>query len=147
MKLNFRKLVGGVLSPADEMIQEKMQKFKNNELYEVEIKLVRNPKFLSKMFVFFHFAFDHWDASNKHPYLDESAQFEMFRQELTAIAGYRDECYRIDGSVKVTAKSLSFGNMDEDEFGDCYHAIVNAAMRTIFKGCDKSVENKIISFF
>ena len=190
MKLEFIKLAGGVLSPADDAVSIKMEKFKTNEVYPVEIKQARNPDFHSKMFVFFHFCFDHWTAINKYQFMDEKRQFDIFRKNLVVLAGFYDEYYTItsgkkqskkkkaqqlisnfiekfglsnsdiltelmdiinvfieDTEVRIEAKSLSFGSMDEEEFEDCYKACVNAAMKNIFKGCDSSVEQKLLSFF
>lgn len=181
------KLVGGVLSPADDMVQEKMEKFKSNEVYEVEIKRPRNPEFHSKMFVFFHFCFDYWVADNKYEFTNKNKQFEIFRKNLTALAGYHEEFYKInpdkprlpldvaeainqmfegngtynqrlehevkeylleklrqsipDTQVRIEAKSLSFGGMDQDEFEDCYHACIQAAMKHIFKPEDLHTED------
>ena len=42
---------------------------------------------------------------------------------------------------------LTYARMNEEEFKQCYTALINAAVRTIFKGCGKSIEDKLISFF
>ena len=146
MKILFVKQPGGVLVPADDIEAGRMEKFKTGETYEVEIKRSRNPAFLRKAFVLFKFCFDHWQGDQS--FLDEAAQFDKFRKDLTCLAGYRHTLVNIRGEVRVEAMSLSFGAMSAEEFDQCYHAIVNAALRNIFNGSkDPDIENRLMSFF
>lgn len=148
MKIEFIKLPGGMLSPADDYASEKMKKFKNEEIYEVDIKLYRNPQFHSKMFAFFHFCFDHWCAEHTElEFMDEDEQFKVFRQNLVAKAGYFTKNYNLKGELRIEAKSLSYGNMEQDEFEKCYNAVIQVALKFVFKDASPEVENKILSFF
>jgi len=150
MKLEFTKAIGGVLIPVDDFVLDKMQKFKTGGLYEVEIKRVRNPHFHAKVFSFFKFCFDHWSANKTHwENMSEARQFESFRNELTELAGFIETAYSIDGvSFTTKAKSLSFGSMDQDEFEECYSALINAAIKHVFIGTtDENILNGLQSFF
>jgi len=147
MLINMRKLPGGTFVPANDMEAVNIDKFKTNEIYEAEIKLHRNPQFHSKMFVFFHFCFENWKASSGLEFMDEKGQFEVFRKNLTVLAGYYDQFYNLKGEVRIEAKSLSYSNMKEDEFRQCYIAITNAAMKHIFSDCNEVTENELLSFF
>ena len=71
----------------------------------------------------------------------------MFRKNLIVLAGYREEYYRIDGSVRVEARSIAFSNMQQSEFEDCYHALIQAAMTHIFHSADEKTYNRLIGFF
>ncbi len=147
MKINLKKIQGGVFVAADDHEEEKAKNFANNEIYEAEIKLYKNPTFHSKMFVFFAFCFDHWKATENLEFMDESGQREVFRKNLTCIAGFYNEYFNLKGEVRIEAKSLAYGNMEEDEFRQCYKAIVNASLRTIFKGCSDETEQTLITRF
>ena len=150
LKLEFIKGHGRSLSPASDEVADKMQKFKSNEMYVVDIKLTRNPAFLRKAFAFFNFCFEHWSAGKTHwEHMNESSQKEAFRKELTKLAGFTVTSYAIDGlSFVVEAKSLSFGSMDEDEFRECYSALINAAIKSVFMGTnDEQILNKLMGFF
>lgn len=148
MKLEFIKQYGGVLVPASDIVAEKMAKFKSGQPYEVEIKLTRNPQFLAKVMVFFRFCFDHWDGSKVHEFISEDAQFERFRKDLTILAGFYEQTIRLDGSLRTEAKSLSFAQMEEYEFQQCYSALINAAVKHIFKGVnDERILNRLQGFF
>lgn len=143
------KNADGVFCPADEMYLSALQGFKNGELYEIEIKKTRHPAFHRKVFAFFKFCFDHWAADKTEwRYFDERTQFDTFRKNLTVLAGYKVASYTIDGRMRVEAQSLSYGNMEQDEFERCYSALINAAMQNIFKGCnDERILDRLYAFF
>lgn len=145
MKIELIKHAGGVLIPADEMELEKLNKFKTGEQYQAEIKLTRNPAFHRKVFVFFKFCFDHWASGEE--FASESRQFDLFRQNLTVLAGFYESFYKIGGGVRIEAKSLSFSSMSQEEFEECYKALIQAAMKHIFSGSDQEIYNKLSGFF
>lgn len=145
MKIDFMKLHGGVLTPYTDLDSEKMLRFKTGEVYPGELKTCRNPDFHRKVMGFFRFCFKFW--CNKNNYLTAQADYDFFRGELTKIAGYYDEYYDLQGQVTLKAKSLSYGNMEQPEFEECYKAIIQAALDTIFQGCDESMYDQLISFF
>lgn len=147
MKITMIKGVGGSLSPADDCEAEKMKRFSNFNMYEVEMKQQRNPQFLAKVFCFFKFCFEHWDGTTVHEHISNSEQFERFRKDLTILAGFYDQTVRLNGEVRTEAKSLAFGAMSEEEFQECYLALTNAAMKYVFKGCDENTYNQLLSFF
>ena len=145
MKLEFIKQAGGMLIPADDYSAEKLTKLKTGGQYPVEIKQARNPQFHRKVFAFFNFCFQHW--SGGHKFQDESLQFDQFRKELTKTAGFYDQVFDLQGNFTIVAKSLSFGSMDQEEFEQCYNAIIQAAMTNIFRTADEQQLNKLMSFF
>ena len=150
MKISMIKHPGGVLIPASDMEQEKLTRFRSGELYHAEIKRHRNPQHHRKVFAFFNFCFAHWSASSTDlKFMDEAAQFDTFRNNLTCLAGpaYRVETYGIKGSVRIEAKSISFSSMDQAEFEQLYSALINAALKHIFLTTDENTYNQLLSFF
>ena len=145
MKFNALKQPGGVLVPASDMDSDQLTKFKTGNVYELEMKLPRNPSFHGKVFAFFQYCFAHWKSDRE--FLNEKGQFDNFRKELTVLAGFKDVYFKLDGSFRVEAKSLSFGSMSQDEFEDCYQALIQAAMSNIFTGNDEDTLNKLAGFF
>lgn len=148
-KFQMMKLPGGVFSPASEMEAEALQKFRNGEQYEIEIKQSRNPAFHRKVFAFFNFCFEHWAADKTEwQYFDEHKQFDTFRKNLTVLAGYKEVTYTLDGNLRVEAQSLSYGNMEQSEFEQCYSALINAALKHVFGNTtDENVINQLYAFF
>ncbi len=145
MKITMLKFHGGQLSPANEMAAEALEKFRNGEQYQVEIKLTRNPQFHAKVFAFFNFCFEHW-VSDKQ-FMSDSDQRDCFRKNLTVIAGFYDTYHTIAGDTRIEAKSLAYASMTPEDFEACYKALIAAAIRTIFKDCGPEVEQRLIGFF
>lgn len=149
MKLNFTKNAGGLLMPASDLESVKMERFKTGEVYEVDIKLTRNPSFHGKVFKFLTFCFEHWSSDKTHwENMSTPAQFDSFRKELTILAGYKVVNYSIDGlTFTVEAQSLSYASMTQEEFEQCYTALTNEAMKTVFKSSCRGTYDKLIGFF
>ena len=149
MQLEMLKMAGGMLAPLDDMQAEALMKFKTGEQYQVEIKQTRNPAFHRKVFAFFKFCFDHWAADKtKWEHFDERKQFDTFRKHLTVLAGFYESTYNIKGDLRIEAQSLSYGNMEQAEFESCYKALINAAIKHIFKNTkDENVINQLYAFF
>jgi len=145
MKIQIIKQPGGLLCPASDMELEKLNKFKTGEQYEIDIKLTRNPGFHRKVFIFFHFCFEHWKGDRE--FVSETEQFRVFRNNLTVLAGFYIELFNIKGEVRIEAESLSFASMDQERFEECYSALINAAMRKIFLTADENTYNQLVSFF
>lgn len=149
MEIQMMKQPGGLLSPANDRELERLNKFRSGCLYPVEVKLMRNPDFHRKVFAFLNFCFQYWSAEHTEwQFLSESAQFDTFRKNLTVLAGYRDVTYTIDGRMRVEPKSLAFGNMEQDEFEECYSAMINAALKHVFQNePDPKINDKLRGFF
>ena len=145
MKVNMIKGRGGTLSPASDLDEEAMARFKFGEIYEIDIKLKRNNAFHGKVFSFFNYCFEFWSHENEH--LTEQRQFDVFRENMTVLAGYYDSYDTIDGAPRIVAKSLSYAAMSQEEFEEFYSALISVAMRKIFVGCVSATEKKLIGFF
>lgn len=83
-----------------------------------EIKRSRNPAFHRKAFAMLQELF-----SNQEHFED----FDKFREWLQIKAGVAETSVWPDGSIHVSAKSLSFENMDDLEFERVYQALITAA--------------------
>jgi len=145
VKIDVIKQAGGLLVPASDMEAERMIRFKTGEHYQIDIKLTRNPAFHGKVFAFFNFCFEFWRGDNE--FQDEKKQFDVFRNHLTVLAGFYDSFVGINGDVRIEAKSLAFGNMDQEEFELFYNAAIRAAIKHIFKTDDENTLNQLMSFF
>lgn len=142
----MEKLPGGRMVAYDDIAEDELSKCKNHEVYEMELKRVRNPQFHGKVFSFLGFVYHHFDDPNIH--LGKAKSFDLFRKNLTILAGYYDETYSYDGSVKLEAKSLSYGSMSQSDFEEFYTAAISAAMRTVFNGSeDQNLYNQLLSYF
>ena len=139
------KHAGGMLVPASDLDLETLNKFKTGGQYTIEIKKSRNPAFHRKAFAFFNFCFEYWKGDNE--FQSEVKQFDVFRKNLTCLAGFYDSFYNIKGEVRIEAKSLSFGSMKQKEFEECYLSLINASIKHIFNEAGSDIENKLLAFF
>jgi len=144
MKFNAQKLAGGVIAAVSDIDAEKLTKLKSFEIYEFSVKRTRNPQFHKKVFALFNFSFHYWKSDRE--FMDEAGQFDVFRAQLTVMAGYYDAYYKLDGSTRVEAKSLSYGNMSQQEFEAFYSALINTVIDKVFQDCDKETEDRLMGF-
>ena len=147
MKVNYIKLAGSVLVPASQLEVKRMERFKNGDVYEIQIKLARNGNFHGKVFAFFNFCFEYWSAEYNYPFSDETTQREEFRKELTKLAGFKVTVFKLDGTFEIKAKSLSFESMDQEEFERLYKCLIDVVMHKIFQTDDKKILEKLFKFF
>ena len=150
MKIPMIKNAGGVFCPADEMYLDKLKRFENGGLYEMEFKKANNPKLHRKLFAFFKFCFDHYTPENTEmACADEVKQFNHFRKRLTILAGFFDEFINFDtGEIHKEAQSLKWDEMDDIERGECLSAVINAAIKYVFNDTkDENILNQLYAFF
>lgn len=141
----------GALVPADSESAEYLKKHKVGQVFKAGITRARNAKFHRKFFALLDYGFDTWEPVEA-VYRGQIAQknCKRFREDITILAGYFETCVRLDGSVRLQAKSISFANMDEDEFESLYSAVIDVLLKRIFinqtRGDVENVVNNILAF-
>jgi hypothetical protein len=146
------KIAQGALVPADEHEADKLRRIKVGGLVKCQISETRNPKFHMKFMALVRLGFDSFHPPEEtYKGLPVETDFEQFREDLTIAAGFRTVAYRIDGSFRVRAKSISFARMEQDEFERVYSAVANVLLRGVLvryqnRAVLDSVVNKILGF-
>lgn len=124
--LTVIKSGNGSFIPADAASQEEAAKFKIGAPVRFKATRQRNYQFHKKWFALVGFAYDHWEpATLQDPKFEgvvPEKNFDRFRKDIIILAGFYDATYRVDGSVRIEAQSISFASMDEDEFDSLYKA-------------------------
>jgi hypothetical protein len=133
-ELVLTRTPSGALVPADAPSAEFVQKLKVGSGLKGEFKRQRNPRFHRKVMALFQLAYDIWDA----PVLEYRGQpvakeFNRFRKDLTILAGHYEAATNLRGEVRLEAKSLSFGAMDDEEFAKVYASILNVVWERVLK--------------
>ncbi len=128
---------GGALVPATDEDAEALRKIKAGAAVRVEVKQIRNYKFLQKFFCLAKYAFDIW--SETIPQKEYKGQpvkpdFDRFRRDLIILTGRFDATYNARGEVRLEAKSISFGSMGEDEFEKLYSDTIDVVLQKILTG-------------
>ena len=126
------KTPGGALVPADPQATEYIAKLKLGAPVKAEVKRMRNYQFHKKFFALLDFAFENWEPSEA-TYKGEivAKSRKQFRNDVTVLAGFGETTITLKGEVRVVAKSISFANMEQDEFDDLYSATVNAILKHV----------------
>jgi len=104
---------------------EVVAKWKLGDMVQANVKRPRNYKLLQKHFVMLNVGFDAWEpepVEHNGVTYQPVKNFDRFREEITILAGYYDLVVTVKGELRKVAKSISFGAMSEDDFGQLYNA-------------------------
>ena len=128
------KTMSGQLAPLNDAEAEELKKIKTGHVVEVKLTRKRNPDFHRKVMALFQTCFEAWEEVAPHvEYLGQPVKpsFDRLRKDLTILAGYYESTFNLKGEVRLEAKSISFGSMDQDEFELLFSALIDTALRTL----------------
>lgn len=142
MKLHLQKTPDGLLRPVDDETVEALSSVKMGDILHADFKRMRNYKFHRKWFALVKYAFEHWEPAQlqaaKWVDVTPEKSLDRFRKDLTIMAGHYDASYRLDGSVRIEAKSISFGKMSEEEFNSLYSNTIDAVLKHVLVNYEKA---------
>jgi hypothetical protein len=118
---------------------------KNGEVISCEIKRPRNYKFLQKFFTLINYAYSVWEPEEVE-YKGKVAEksIDRFREDVTIMAGYYKTVVNVKNEVKLIAESISFANMEEDEFERLYSKTINVLLKLVFANYTKADIDKVV---
>jgi hypothetical protein len=128
---------GGALVPATDEDAEALRKIKAGAAVRVEVRQIRNYKFLQKWWTLAKYAFDIWaETVEPQEYKGQPVRpsFDRFRKDLIILTGRFDATYNARGEVRLEAKSISFASMSEDDFQTLYSETINVILAKILGG-------------
>lgn len=150
MEVLLTKTLQGMLLPADEIEAEKLTRFAHGEILRAEVKLMRNSKFHRKFMALLRVGFDAFTPVQEHKGYVVQKEFEQFREDVTIAAGYYTVKARLNGTVTVRAKSISFGKMKQETFEQLYSNVANVLLQTVLKRYSREdldqVVNRVLGF-
>ena len=137
-EIHLIKTDAGYFIPAYNSDKELSDQIKTGEVIKVKYSKPRNYKFHKKYFALLNLAYDNYDTGNS---------FKWFRSEIIKRAGYYEEYINFKGVKEYTAKSISFGNMDEITFNELYSKSLDVIIKYVLTGNTKEeIEKQIINF-
>jgi hypothetical protein len=150
--LNLVKDLSG-LKPLGSDDLELMKTIPMGSLLECEFSKKRNPQFHRKFFALLNLGYEYWQPEEMEWRGFKSVKnFEVFRNQITVLAGFFEVAAGVDGKVKVIPKSISFARMDDIEFNKLYSKVLdviwNKVLSTVFNSkseLDNAV-NQLMSF-
>ena len=128
------KVGDGLLAPApgDEYTRQMVSGLKSGDVAHGNFIKARNPKFHRRFFAMLGVGFDAWEPGeriSRHGIAKK--QFEQFREDVTILAGFYELSLRLDGSTRISAKSISFGAMNDLEFQRVYSAVADVILEKV----------------
>jgi len=136
MKFECQILAGGMLRPVCDEDLARLSKMKTNDVVMVDVKRVRNYRFHRKFFALLTFAFDLWCERGTGKGIEYKGQhvlpnFEQFREDIVILCGFYEMHVRLDGTVRVKAKSIAFANMEQDDFDQLYDKAIDVILHKV----------------
>ncbi len=140
------KGAGGGLIPCDEGAREFIEKMKAGVGVRAKITKVRNIKYHRKFFALLNVGFDAWEPPHAEGYRGEpiQKQFERFRKDVTVLAGFYEPVYSMKGEVRLEAKSISFGSMEETEFDALYGKVADVLLQRVLKNYTRDDLDRVV---
>lgn len=119
MKLQM-KYSGTYLIPNSDDSVENYEKLKTGQIYSVELKQARNPKFHRLGFALVKAMFDNQERFTN---------FEDFRRELKIMTGCYEEYTRYNGETVLIPQSWSWADMDDIQFHEIHNKLLTIAAK------------------
>lgn len=139
------KAPGGALVPLDQQAQEFIAKLKLGAGVTVTVKRHRNPGLHRKYFALLNFAFDAWEPEDKEYKGQPVAKnFDQFRNDVTVLSGFYETAITLRGETRLTAKSISFANMSQEEFERLYDATITVVLKHVLKNYTREDLDRVI---
>lgn len=145
------KTAGGALVPADPQAAEYIAKLKLGAGVRATIVRQNNLQFHRKFFALLNLGFEAWEPGELlYNGVTVAKQFDQFRRDIVILAGYYESAINFKGEVRLTAKSLSFASMPQEEREALYSAVINVLLTRVLtqytrEDLDNVVE-QILSF-
>ncbi|MFY0655049.1 MAG: DUF1367 family protein [Cyclobacteriaceae bacterium] len=137
MKLTLIKQLNNTFKVANDSDYEKAKKIKVGEPYQCDIKQPRNYKFHRKFFALINMVFQNQDVF---------INIDHLREELTKAAGYYDTYINHKNITCYKAKSISFTNMNQEEFEGLYDRFLDVIVEA-FKWDKQTIEDNLNDFY
>ena len=133
MKALLSKTISGLM-PIDPDSIAWFNKLKPGEVVMAEFKKVRNYQFHKKYFALLTVGYDNWEPGEiNSKYGVPTKNFDRFRADLTILAGFYDTTVRLDGSVRIEPRSISFAKMTAEDFKDLYSRTIDVLIKHVYK--------------
>lgn len=143
------KRIQSYLEPLDGEAYELMNSLAVNAMVAFD-KVIkpRNYKFLQKFHTLIKFAFEHWQpgelSGKQFEGVTPKKSITRFRKDVTILAGFFEQEIRLDGSIRTTAKSISFASMEEDDFEELYNNTINVILERVLTNYDREQLDKVV---
>lgn len=138
MQILLAKTSSYRLGPADEAAEKVIRRWGKGEAIVCEVKRARNPGGHRKAYALLRLVFEN---QNKYSTIDD------LLTEIKLRAGHYDEYVTTRGELVYTPRSISFAELDEDEFVEFYDKMIDAMIKHILPGVGREdLEDEVLRF-
>lgn len=132
--------------PVDDLSVEIAEEIPYNTEYKAVLSRPRNYKFHQKFFVLLDVAFNLWDVEDIEfqSYIVKKNK-EYFRKQIIIKCGYFTVNIDLNKRVRLEAKSISFANMEEDDFAKLYDTAINVILSDVLTNYTKEDLNEQVN--
>lgn len=131
--------------PHDDESRDLISKVKLGNVVRVKFSQPRNVKFHKKFFALLDVGYEAFEPEEQEfRGLPVQKNREQFRKDCIIAAGYYDRVFNLKGEVRAKAKSISFGNMNEEEFGKLYSAIVDVLLQRVLRNYTREDVDRVV---
>lgn len=135
--LEATKIADGKLIPSSEKSIKIFNRVKIGEEILIDYKAKRNVQFHKKGFALLNLVFQNQDIYRN---------LEDLRVEFRLKSGYYTEHITTKGKLIYIPKSMSFAEMDENEFEELYSKFIDIALKHFVKMDKRDFEDAILRF-
>jgi len=148
MKITLKKVSDIMIVPDDKDSADFIDRLKYNQVITADFKRPRNYEFHKKYFALIKYAYENWQPeefeSPEWEGVVPEKSFDRFRKDLIILSGRYDAVYRVDGSVRIEAQSISFASMTEESFAELYDATINVILKKILRNYSREDIDKVV---
>ena len=133
------KLSTGLFYPLNEEEADKLKRFGVGCTARFNITQMRNYQFHRKYFALLGIAFDLW--SERMPRgqhynfrgvdMEITPDKDRFRRDVAILCGFCTATYSANGDIKLEAKSISFANMEQEDFEKLFSKTIDVILQKI----------------
>ena len=117
------------LLPAHQEDLDAIKKLPNGQPMLCKITRIRNVGHHRKYMALLNHAFHAWEMPECE--IEVEKDFDEFRKNIAILAGWRKQVIDIRGNWHYRAKSISFTNMDQDEFEKLYTKTIDVLVKRV----------------
>lgn len=144
MKINLLNTVTGLVPLTDDDYDEK-KKLKIGEVYQVDIKKLRNIRFHRLYFALINCSWEYCNEKQAEFFKNDK---NVFRKSMEVSAGHCDTVYSVTKKEwQDVPRSISFEKMDEFEFRDLYDKVKNVLFATVLRNISMEEFERNLSNF
>lgn len=131
--------------PASEGEADKCKRVKMGATIRADVVQPRNAKFHRKFFAMLDVGFDAWEPPEaEFRGLPVQKNRDRFRKDCIVAAGFFEPVANLQGEVRAQAHSISFANMDDDEFEKVYSAVADVLLQRVLKNYTRADLDEVV---